>query len=241
MVIGFSVTLGVILLLLGTYYLSRCLLGWRTWRRQAAAPQASAASTILEPKEVFVVVQPGGSTTMAYREGEELRGQVARDKAIPVKSVVINLAADCTAAGLIAARHPSASSAHGEAERLGGVEKPGAQPPPDAEQTLRARYGQPASPGASPRRALAQLRNPGLPGLTVSSKPLPLPLPGRPASAEAAGCPPACPDSKPTMEGVRKARLPLQPGSAGEGELQGPASAGAAQSGRPAGPGEDGG
>ena len=52
----------------------------------------------------------GGSTTMAYREGEELRGQVARSKEIPVKSVVINLAADCTMAGLIAARHPSASS-----------------------------------------------------------------------------------------------------------------------------------
>ena len=47
---------------------------------------------------------------MAYREGEELRSQVARSKGIPVKSVVINLAADCTVAGLIAARHPSASS-----------------------------------------------------------------------------------------------------------------------------------
>ena len=47
---------------------------------------------------------------MAYREGEELRGQVARSKGIPVKRVVINLAADCTTAGLIAARHPSASS-----------------------------------------------------------------------------------------------------------------------------------
>lgn len=36
----------------------RCCLR-RAQRRRGAAPQASAVSTILEPKEVFVVVQPG--------------------------------------------------------------------------------------------------------------------------------------------------------------------------------------
>ncbi len=52
----------------------------------------------------------GGSATMAYRDGDEKRCQVPRSKAlIPVKSVVINLAADCSSGALIAARHPSGS------------------------------------------------------------------------------------------------------------------------------------
>lgn len=42
---------------------------------------------------------------MAYREGDEGRGLVPRPDAIPVKSVVISLRADCSGDALIAAHH----------------------------------------------------------------------------------------------------------------------------------------
>lgn len=49
---------------------------------------------------------------MAYREGDEGRGLVPRPDAIPVKSVVISLRADCSGDALIAAHHTPRGTLH---------------------------------------------------------------------------------------------------------------------------------
>ncbi|BDA40871.1 hypothetical protein COCOBI_01-5250 [Coccomyxa sp. Obi] len=108
MVIGFSATLALILMLLSIYYISRCLFNRR--RRQDPDPEVSETSMILSSKELFLVLNPGGATTVAYREDEE-QSMVPRSKTILVKSIVIDIEAtssslDC----LIPAHHSNGSS-----------------------------------------------------------------------------------------------------------------------------------
>ena len=100
---------------------------------------------------------------------------------------------------------------------------PDTPPPPgsapaDTELTLRARFAQPASPRSSPLQPLLlparQPRSAPAPAARLGT--LPLPLPGRPGSAGAAGGdkqPPASPDPKAALLGCFPRRLPLRPGA----------------------------
>ncbi|CAL8466838.1 g6374 [Coccomyxa elongata] len=75
-------------MLLSIYYITRCL--FNRGRRQDPEPEVSETSMILSSKELFLVLNPGGATTVAYREDEE-QSMVPRSKIIHVKSIVIDI------------------------------------------------------------------------------------------------------------------------------------------------------
>eukprot|EP00884_Botryococcus_braunii_P004796 jgi/Botrbrau1/14317/Bobra.0287s0010.1 len=81
MVIGFTVTLAAILGVLTSYYVLRYC-----FSRPSLQRRREESFTIgPEPKEIFVVVHPGGNTDVAYREGKSPVKMVQRGKEIPVR------------------------------------------------------------------------------------------------------------------------------------------------------------
>lgn len=111
MVIGFSATLALILMLLSIYYISRCL--FNRGRRQDPDPEVSETSMILSSKELFLVLNPGGATTVAYREDEE-QCMVPRSKTIHVKSILIDIeATSASSESLIPAFHSNGACQEG--------------------------------------------------------------------------------------------------------------------------------
>ncbi|CAL5227205.1 g10122 [Coccomyxa viridis] len=111
MLIGFTVTLACIVVLTLLYFLIRCCLR-RGGRTADCDPEGSESSLALPPREIYLVVHPGGATTVAYRDDEKLELK-PRDKRAQCKRFVIELEArtpsSATSADfLIAASRPSA-------------------------------------------------------------------------------------------------------------------------------------